>query len=65
MHELFCTVFGLLHVLYRDYVSSEANILFPYRNTHLCPDLQNVLESHASVRKLALEQHDDVMIVLL
>ncbi len=32
---------------------------------HLCPDLQHILECHASVRELALQQHDDVMVVLL
>ena len=33
--------------------------------THLCPDLQHVLERHASISELALQQHNDVMVVLL
>ncbi len=31
----------------------------------LCPDFENILEAHASVSKLALQQHDDVVVVLL
>ena len=36
-----------------------------YGSTHLSSYLQYVLESHTSVRELALQKHDDVVIVLV
>ena len=36
-----------------------------HRATYLCSDLQDVLERHANVRKSALQQHDDIVLVLL
>ena len=34
------------------------------RLSHLCTDFQHVLERHASICQLALEEHDDIVIVL-
>ena len=33
--------------------------------THLCSNLQDVFERHTDVRQLALQQHDDIVLVLL
>ena len=33
--------------------------------TNLCPNLQDVLERHACVREFALQQHNNIVIVLL
>ena len=33
--------------------------------TYLCPNFQHILECHTGIRQLALQQHDDIVIVLL
>lgn len=33
--------------------------------THLCPDLEHVLESHTRLRQFVLQQHDDVVVMLI
>ena len=33
--------------------------------THLCSNLQNILERHTRICKLTLEKHNDVMIVFV
>ena len=35
------------------------------RATYLCPYLQHVLERHTNVRQLALQEHYDIVLVLL
>ena len=36
-----------------------------FTHTHLCPNLQNLLESHARTGKFTLQQHDHIGIVLV
>ena len=36
-----------------------------FTHTHLCPNLQNLLESHARTGEFTLQQHDHIGIVLV
>lgn len=44
---------------------SELRLLIGMFATYLGPNLQHVFERHARVRKLVLQQHDHIVIMLL
>jgi hypothetical protein len=34
-------------------------------NGYLCPNFQNIFKAHASCRELALEEHNDIMVMFV
>jgi len=65
MHELLGPVLRLFHVLrcscFNNKFEGRVERALPY----LSPNLQHVLECHACGSQLALEQHDNVAVVLI
>jgi len=65
MHELLRPVLRLFHVLRCSSFNNEFGGKVEGALPYLSPNLQHVLERHACGSQLTLEQHDDVVVVLV